>query len=168
MVLAPARRRGLLTSKDGTFGTSGTGLYYEIDAVRDSADTAQRDFPLHDQHGGARLDQIPLYRRSTTAARRESDRRPLPANRRIRVGSGGTQNTMNNIPGMCDGTDHDITLVFDRNERKCYVFADGVLFETKCWRAPAQPTPAQVCDSEATLATAPAMRNSPTPTWVRG
>ena len=126
--------RGYFTSKDGTFGTSGTGLYYEIDAVRGNFELdAQRDFPLHDQHGGARLDQIPgidAVQQQLAGNPDRGDRcrrtQAVLARWQRRHAEHDEQH-----PGMCDGTDHDITLVFDRNERKCYVFADGVLFETK-------------------------------------
>lgn len=127
--------RGYFTSKSGTFGTSGTGLYYEIDAVRGNfeLDTHSAIFHCTINMAAPGSTQYPVstqYNSSSPgiliAATAAGELKPY-----LRIGSGGTQNAMNNIPGMCDGTDHDITLVFDRNERKCYVFADGVLFETK-------------------------------------
>lgn len=127
--------RGYFTSKDGTFGTSGTGLYYEIDAVRGNFELDTHSAIFHCTinmavPGSTKYPVSTQYNSSSPGilitATAAGELKPY-----LRIGSGGTQNAMNNIPGMCDGTDHDITLVFDRNERKCYVFADGVLFETK-------------------------------------
>lgn len=127
--------RGYFTSKDGTFGVSGTGLYYEIDAVRGNFELDTHSAVFHctinmAAPGSTKYPVSTQFNSSSPgiliAATAAGELKPY-----LRIGSGGTQNAMNNIPGMCDGTDHDITLVFDRGERKCYVFADGVLFETK-------------------------------------
>lgn len=126
--------RGYFTSKAGTFGTSGTGACYEIEAARGNfeLDTQTAIYHATINMAAPGSTQYPFGTQYNTSSPGTLVAATAAGELKLyfRVGVGGTQNGSALIPGMLDSKDHDLTLVFDRNTRNCYIFADGVLFQT--------------------------------------